>query len=242
MLMPKPKKPWTRAQKLLVCTGIGVPVLLGVLSLFRSAKPVAPTATQTVTQTVTVTQPPTLQVVPEPSKPSRPNTHTNPVPPSIEQHGTGNGATGGIDQSGNCNINQIGGNGNQATVNCVPEWHFSETQRTRWDAFVATLPEECAQTVVVGDIPDKQSSEFAREMFKILDQHHRANRLGHLLSGEFGTGVAVQVHDEDDISVSTAKLIVSGMQNAGIPVVELSTNPAIRNHEIHLIVAYKPKT
>ena len=234
--LPKPKKPWTRAQKLAVWTGIGVPIFIAVLSLFRSGeKPAA----QTVTQTVTVTQPPTSQVVPDPSKPSP---HTKPLPPpSIEQHGTGNAAAGRIDQSGNCNINQIGGSGNQATVNCATEWHFSEAQRNKWAAFVVTLPEQCAEIVVAGDIPDGQSSIFAREMFDILDQHHRVNRLGHLLAGEFGTGVTVEVHDEGDISVPTAKLILSGMQNAEIPVAGLSVNPTIRNHEIHLIVAYKPE-
>jgi hypothetical protein len=74
-----------------------------------------------------------------------------------------------------------------------------------------------------------------------LDERHRVNRLGHLLSGDFGEGVAVQVHDESDISLPIAKSIVSGMQNAGIPVVGLSDNPNIKNHEIHIIVAYRPR-
>lgn len=166
VLMPKPKKPWTRAQKLLVCTGIGVPILLGVLQLLRSGKPVAPTATQTVTQTVTVTQPPTSHVVPDAakSKPSKPT--TKPVPPQIEQHGTGNGAVGSIDQSGNCNINQIGGSGNQATANCAPvERHLSEQQKAALSSLV--VPASVKLTLTMTNEGDAQS--YGREIGDALN-------------------------------------------------------------------------
>ena len=39
----------------------------------------------------------------------------------IEQHGTGNGAVGGSITTGPCSNVQIGGSGNQAQTNCVPQ-------------------------------------------------------------------------------------------------------------------------
>jgi hypothetical protein len=171
VLLPKPKKPWTRAQKLLVCTGIGVPILIAVLPLLRSGdKP----AVQTVTQTMTVTQPPTSQV-PDASKPSPPNTHPKPVPPSIEQHGTGNGAVGKIDQSGNCNINQIGGSGNQATANCGSQLRISER---KVDRLATLLSAERGSVSINVKNPDSNTNRDADDLLVAFAKSRTWNYAG----------------------------------------------------------------
>jgi hypothetical protein len=188
---------------------------------------------------------PVPQISTSPSSPSvavvkTPNTTPQPPSVKIEQHGNGNSRISGTVIQGPCSVLQNGGNNNQARVNCAPEWHLSDVQRKKWSDFVVTLPQQCAEIVVVGDIPDKNSHDFATDIFNVLNEHHKVNRFGHLLSGDFGEGITVQVHDENDVNLPTAKLIVSAMQNAGVPVAGLSANPNIQNHEIHIIVAYKP--
>jgi len=171
-----------------------------------------------------------------------PKPRVKPLEPQvrIEQHGSGNGAILGSVTQGPCSNLQVGGSNSQASINCAPEWHFTDAQRIKWSSFVATLPQECAGILVVGDIPDRNSHDFALEMFKILDEHQRVNRLGHFLSGDFGEGVEVQIHDEGDVNAPTARLIVLGMHDAGIPVTGLVVSPHVLNHEIHIVVAYKP--
>jgi hypothetical protein len=237
------KRSWSRTEKLtaggllVAIVGAGITLLTvpearRALHLEKAPPPTAATPAEPVKPAVPLENEPNPRQQAKPSTVGKKNVTGNNV--------AGNGNVVGPITQGPCSNLQLGGSNNQAYVNCSPEWHFSDVQQIRWSEFAATLPSQCAEIVVIGDIPDKGSHDFALDMFKILDEHHKVNRFGHLLSGNFGEGVAVQVHDEDDINVSTAKLIVSGMQNAGIPVVELSANPNIRNHEIHIIVAYKP--
>jgi hypothetical protein len=226
----KPKKewwerPWGILGLGIVVTVVGGLILWGLTRYYDQPTPSPPLPLSTNT----------------PGRPTVPIVKTLPAPSiKIEQHGNGNGAIGGSITQGPCSVLQNGGNNNQAQVNCAPEWHLSDVQRRKWSDFAATLPQECAEIVVVGDIPDKNSHDFATDIFNVLNEHHKVNRFGHLLSGDFGEGITVQVHDENDVNLPTAKLIVSAMQNAGVPVAGLSANPNIQNHEIHIIVAYKP--
>jgi hypothetical protein len=80
----------------------------------------------TVSTPITVTQAET----PAPPPQTAPAAHAA-KPVQIEQRGTGNGAAGSTEQAGNCNINQIGGNGNSASVNCglqlrIPEQRIEQ--------------------------------------------------------------------------------------------------------------------
>jgi hypothetical protein len=156
----------------------------------------------------------------------------------IRQSGRNNHAVGNVSQSGNCNVIQ-NGSGNQASPNCAPEWHLDDVQRGKWSDFAATLPPQAAGLIVVSDISDKNSREFASDIFGILNEHHKVNREGELISGHFVKGVTVQVHDEADTNVPLAKSIIEGMKKARIPVADdLSFEPTINNHEVHIIVGY----
>jgi hypothetical protein len=114
-------KKWSRAE-LWTAVGVLVAVVIGVSAFFVPEvrrfigleKPTVPAVIPTHTETPRVSPP---QTIPAASKPK---------PPKIEQRGTGNGATESIKQSGNCDINQIGGNGNSATANCGPQLRLPE--------------------------------------------------------------------------------------------------------------------
>jgi hypothetical protein len=69
-----------------------------------------------ITTTPPVSTPVPAVKTPKP-KPQKPQ-----PPPSvkIEQHGAGSGAVGGNITTGPCSSVQVGGNSNQASVNCVP--------------------------------------------------------------------------------------------------------------------------
>lgn len=151
--------------------------------------------------------------------------------------------SGGISQ-GPGSIAQIGGSQNSAIVNNygTTEWHLSEQQKATFGDFAETLPAQTAETIVIGDIPDRQSQTYASDLFNVLAAHHRVNRRGHILSmdGEFPKGVEVGVHDLSDGSLGTAERIVSEMRREGIPVSDVGTSDEIQNHEIHIIVGLMP--
>lgn len=142
-------------------------------------------------------------------------------------------------------IGITGGNVTNPTVNNfgTTEWHLSNAQKVALGVFADSLPDEAAQFVVVGDLPDRQSQTYASDLFNVLAAHHRVNRRGHILSmaGEFPTGVSVAVHDTG-ANFETAQRIVSEMREEGIPVGDISTSDRINNHEIHLIVGLMPTT
>src|SRR6266852_2324393 len=71
--------------------------------------------------------PPILTSAPRPSVPmaKTPKPKPMPVPQvTIEQHGQGNGGVGGSITTAPCSNVQVGGVGNQATVNCAPPSHW----------------------------------------------------------------------------------------------------------------------
>ena len=196
---------WTREQKSALWAVI-IAVLAMVAAFFVPEvrrklgleKPdIASTSTQNApSPKLPNTQEPSSPVQPLPAEPTtqrhKRTAAKDKVAPTVTTSGDDNPAIGSIAQ-GPCSNLQIGGSNNQAQVNCAPEWHLSDVQRSQWSEFVATLPQQCAEIVVVGDIPDKNSHDFAVDIFEILNEHHKVNRFGHLLSGDFGEGVAVQV-------------------------------------------------
>jgi hypothetical protein len=174
----KKKPPWSRADKL-TALAVFVAVIAcasaffipEVRQFFGLEKPTAP-ALSTVTQIETTPPASASQTAPETtpdatkSKPSKKPT-TKPVPPQIEQRGTGNGAVGSIGQSGNCNINQIGGSGNQATANCAPQQrHLSEDQKAKLASLLKPAgPEE----FYFVSAPDAETTHFGNEILTVLD-------------------------------------------------------------------------
>jgi hypothetical protein len=170
-------RPWSRADKLTALTVFVAVIACAsaffipeVRQFFGLEKPTAP-ALSTVTQIETTPPPSASQTAPETtpdatkSKPSKKPT-TKPVPPQIEQRGTGNGAAGSIDQSGNCNINQIGGSGNQATANCAPQQrHLSEDQKTK---LASLLKAAAPQELYFVSAPDAETTYFSSEILSVL--------------------------------------------------------------------------
>lgn len=213
------------------------------------------------------TSEPTIPVV----LPSQPATKATPTPtPNVYQRSAtkvkghnnvaGNNVVGSENVVGNNNqvtspapvivgpgsIGITGGTVTNPTVNNFgsTEWHLNDSQKAALGVFADSLPNEAAQFIVVGDIPDRQSQTYASDLFNVLAAHHRVNRRGHILSmeGEFPTGVNVAVHDIGDTNFETAQRIVSAMRGEDIPVGDVSTSSQVRNHEIHIIVGLMPAT
>jgi hypothetical protein len=141
--------------------------------------------------------------------------------------------------SGDCSPNIVGGSN---TVNCAPKpWSLTDAQRSKWVGALTGLPAECATLLVIADVPDEQSSNFAKQLFDSLHDNNRVNRLGHFLSGSFPKGVIVEVHDDNDSSAPIAQQVISAMKNSDIPVADtLFTNSRILRHEVRVIVGYRP--
>lgn len=200
--------------------------------------------------------------------PSQPTATPPTSTPKVSQRSRtkvkGNGNTAGNNVAGSGNVvgnnNQVtkpapvivepgsigitGGTVTNPTVNNfgTSEWHLSDSQKTALGVFADSLPNEAAQYVVVGDIPDRQSQTYASDLFNVLAAHHRVNRRGHILSmgGEFPKGISIAVHDAGDANFGMAERIVSEMRSEGIPVGDVSTSEEVRNHEIHIIVGLMP--
>jgi hypothetical protein len=129
------KTPWSRNDKLVVIaiaiavmalgSAFFIPEVRRFFGLEKTTDPAAGAVTRVET-TPPLSAPQTAPVAPKPTPPRKPLT-TKPMPsPKSEQHGASSGSVGNLDQSGNCNINQIGGSGNQASANCIPQLRISE--------------------------------------------------------------------------------------------------------------------
>lgn len=110
---------WSRNDKLAVAG-----IVVAVASLFSPEVRRFIGLEKTTATPSLVTQ---VQTTPAPPQPV-------PVSPSptpekkvrIDVRGTGNVVAGSVTQSGNCNVNQIGGDGNSASVNCGPQLRLPE--------------------------------------------------------------------------------------------------------------------
>jgi hypothetical protein len=196
------KTPWSRNQRLAVWS-IVVPAVLAFLSLFSSEvrrfvrleKPRAPARTTTQAETIPPASIP--QTTPDTSKPKPPRKQYTTKPATqIEQRGTGNGAAGSIDQSGNCNINQIGGSGNQASVNCAPvERHLSEKQKAALKGLV--VPDSISVTLTMTNEGDSQT--YGREIADALNLPSANQSLGLTWSSPRPPqGTTVRIHDVNE--------------------------------------------
>ena len=143
VLFPAPvmtKTPWSRNQKIAVW-GVCIPVVLAVLSLFSPEvrrfvgleKPIAPPTPVARIETPPPSTPQTHPAVSNSKASKKP--HIKPV--RIDMQGTGNVVAGSITQSGNCNVNQIGGNGNSGSVNCAPQLRIPEQRVDPLAAFLS---------------------------------------------------------------------------------------------------------
>lgn len=172
--------------------------------------------------------------------------------PTRERRANGNrnnsGAVGTIVAEGPCSVTQVGGSSNSASVaNCNPsitnigptEWHLTESQSKALSDFAEVLPVIAAKHVVVGDMMDSRSQSYARDLFRILDSKHKANRLGHLFTAS-GEGVFIQCHDEKDENYPLAQQIAIGLAKIGIPVTGLNLSEKVPPQDIQIIVGLMP--
>jgi hypothetical protein len=130
-----------------------------VRRFFGFEKPSAPP------KSVAQAETPPPQIVPNATTPERSKTAHNSKPASstqIKQRGTNNGAAGIIDQSGNCNINQIGGSGNQATANCgAATWKLDDSH---FDALASGFKRNARPSCVISAASDSDSQALARQL------------------------------------------------------------------------------
>jgi hypothetical protein len=135
-------------------TVIGGLILWGITRYFDRPTPVLPR--------ISVSPPsPSVPIVKTP-KPT-------PQPPSVkvDQHGNGNGAVGGNITTAPCSNVQIGGNNNQATVNCAPaERHLTDDQKAK---LASLLKAESPQEFYFLCAPDAESTYFANEILSVLE-------------------------------------------------------------------------
>jgi hypothetical protein len=120
-------------------------------------------------------EPPQPDVKPqESSQPQSPRKHGDKKDGGkIEQHGTGSGAVGGSVQQGPCSSLQIGGSGNQSTVNCGPPpppplhytWSVKDVKSEKREfAFAKEITVQTniiVQPVFIGVIADEEIKDLS---------------------------------------------------------------------------------
>jgi hypothetical protein len=117
--------------------------------------------------------PPPLPISTKPPSPSVPIMKTpKTTPPSvkIEQHGNGNGAVGGNITPAPCSSIQVGGNNNQATVNCDPA--PLEIKWTTHDVVPPAMTE------------DKKQFKFEKQIMVTVNQTYTPISLGFVCDTE----------------------------------------------------------
>jgi hypothetical protein len=116
--------------------------------------------------------PPISTNPPSPSVPIVKTPKPTPPPPSvkIDQHGNGNGAVGGNITTASCSSVQVGGNNNQATVNCDPS--PLEIKWTTHDVVPPAMTE------------DKRQFKFEKQIMVIVNQTYTPVSLGFVCDTE----------------------------------------------------------
>ena len=115
---------------------------------------------------------PTSMNPPSPSVPIVKAPKPNPQPPSvkIDQHGNSNGAVGGNITTAPCSSVQVGGNNNQATVNCGPS-----PLEIKWATHDVVPP---AMT------EDKKQFRFEKQIMVTVNQTYTPISLGFVCNAE----------------------------------------------------------
>jgi hypothetical protein len=139
--------------------------------------------------------------------------------PAINQHGNGNGAVGGNLTVAPCGGAQIGGIGNQQTVNCrPPERHLSEQQRAILGGLV--IPEGIAITLSLSG-QDKDSQTYGYEIYSACNGKIPPTGFFPIavFSGHPPQGITVRIHDKDQLSlVQLATQIAQALNTPTFPV------------------------
>jgi hypothetical protein len=103
-----------------------------------------------------------------------------PQPPSvkIEQHGGGSGAVGGNITTGPCSSVQVGGNSNQASVNCVPPSRLLDTEPA--EKFKAAVVGTRGTIYIFPDGTDQDVLPLAKQICEFFKEArpHGANCVG----------------------------------------------------------------
>ena len=237
---------WTREQKLALWT-----VLLALLAIVGSF--FVPEVRKTLGLEKPDIIPPIHTDLPGPSVPIVKTPKPKPQPPSvkIEQHGNGNGAVGGNITSAPCSSVQVGGNNNQATVNCSPppERHLLKEQCGK----VKQELSDKQLTIFVGALNVDDAYDYAWDLFKCLKsinglQLENARVMYMVKEGPSFTGIEVSVRGtppENTIQIelddrTPQGIVVKALVDANLNPVSVGMSPTYAEGTVAVIVGKRP--
>lgn len=232
----------TRFRLLLILGLIALSVLSGIVGLWvvHTSKPPSqkPCPQPAVAQTI---PPPQQPLIPHAPQPSRLTKRAAPVktasePGTVTQSGTDNQQTvtqAPIEQnnSGGCNQQIVGGNGN--TNNCIPpERILSKEQIGALSAAVKQVPSNVQ--VKIGAMDNGEAYRYADQIRQALGIERK---VGTFMSSHTKGGIFVTVTSPDDVAFLPAENLAKTMRQAGLPIVDVEQDP-VHNHpgEIGLVI------
>jgi hypothetical protein len=213
---------WWGQSVILIATGV-IAILIAWEVTRHYDKPTPPT-------TVVPTKQPEPQAMQPQAKPEEsvttnqaPHRGANTQKDRIDQHGTGNGAVGGNITTGPCSNVLVGGNGNQASVNCDTPRRLSQQQIAAIKSSGQTI---CATLPLINVTTSNGNQEAQRYAYDLIEALRGGGCKADLTLPTPGltpdvSGIHVAVRDYNNID-SSAKELGKILSGAGV---SFSFNP-----------------
>lgn len=134
--------------------------------------------------------------------------------------------------SGGCNQQVVGGNGN--VTNCVPPIrHLSVGQQSGIIPLIAGMPPGCHIQVESAD--DGEAESYAQEIVNVISQRTKTSGLIEGIAYH-PKGLWVLAHSTTDPCAQYGLVFDAGLKNLGLPIAGATTDPHIAPNTVMLVV------